>query len=153
MDALRTFYTRKLDQSKVESSRNLTFALARNGQVGGSNQIDNEEEFARRYSEGVLDVDRKARGAGADLEAADQDARARLISLATTGLDATTAAQQASAAMRTNLEAGRSTAMAQGIGDVFGQFKTFSDRAREASERRRANKDAGFGLYAPMGGQ
>jgi hypothetical protein len=147
--AIREYHTDDLTRQKADADRSLRFALARSGQVGGSTQRDQQTELGEGYARGVLDVERKALGAGAQLEAADQDARGRLISLATSGLDMTTAAQQAAAAMRTNLEAGRSTAMAEGIGDVFGSVKGFADRTRDAAEKRRANRDAGWPLYQP----
>ena len=149
VEAIRAYHTEDLARQKGDADRNLKFALARNGQIGGSTQRDQQNTFGANHARGLLEVQRKASSAGAQLEAADQDARARLITLATSGLDATTAAQQASAALRTNLEAGRSQAMAEGIGDVFGSIKGFADRARDASEKRRANRDAGWQLYQP----
>lgn len=151
---LRSYYTRDLDEQKGNSDRELKFALARSGQTGGSTQIDQQRDSAKQYAKGLLNIDQKALGAGADLEAADQDSRSRLIQLATSGLDSTTAAQQASASMRSALQAGKSTAQAQGLGDVFSQFKTFTDRSREAAERRRGLKDSGLNLYTttPYGG-
>jgi len=147
--AIREFHTKDLNEQKADSDRQLRFALARGGNIGGSTQRDQQKQFGKDYADGLLQVERKAQGAGSQLEAADQDARARLISLATTGLDATTAAQQSAAAMRTNLEAGRSTALAEGIGDVFGSVKGFADRAREAADRRRGLRDSGYNLYQP----
>ncbi|MEN5115843.1 hypothetical protein ABE488_00700 [Luteimonas sp. TWI662] len=147
--AVREFHTDDLNRQKSDADRNLRFALARGGLVGGSTQRDQQQRFGEDYSRGVLDVERRALGAGSELEAADQDARARLIQLATSGLDTTTAAQQAGAALRTNLEAGRSTAMAQGLGDMFGGMKSFADAARTASERRRGLRDSGYSPYQP----
>lgn len=145
--ALRQYHGDDLNRQKTVADRELKFALARSGQTGGSTQNDQQAEKGRLYARGLLDIDRKALGAGAELESADQDARARLISLATSGLDATTGASQAAAAMRTNLQAGKSTSQAQGIGDVFGTMKTYFDNTKDAAARRRANADAGFGLY------
>jgi len=145
--ALREYYGEDLNRQKATNDRELKFSLARGGLIGGSTQNDQQAEQGRVYSRGLLDIDRKALGAGAELEAADQDARARLISLATSGLDATTAASQASAAMRTNLQAGQSASRAQGIGDIFASLKPVIDNSRDAAQRRRANADAGFGLY------
>lgn len=144
---LRTYYTRDLDEQKANTDRELKFALARGGNIGGSTQIDQQRDFGKQYAKGLLDIDQRALGAGADLQAQDQDARARLIQLATSGLDATTGASQAAAAMRSSLQAGRSTAQAQGLGDVFAQFRTFTDRSREAAERRRGLKDTGYSPY------
>ena len=145
--ALREYYGDDLSRQKSTNDRELKFSLARGGLIGGSTQNDQQAEQGRLYARGLLDIDRKALGAGAELEAADQDARGRLISLATSGLDATTAASQASAAMRTNLQAGQSAARAQGIGDIFGSFKPVFDATKDAAARRRGNFDAGFSMY------
>ena len=126
--AMRQYFGDDLTRQKKTNDQKLKFALARNGQIGGSTQIDQQKRFGEDYSRGLLDVERRAQGAGADLESADQDARANLISLATTGLDATTAASQAASALRTSLQAGKATSMTQGLGDVFGSFKDFWHR-------------------------
>lgn len=153
VNATRDFYTNELNRQKADTDRELRFALARGGLTGGSTQIDQSKRFADAYSRGVLDVERRAQGAGSSIEAADQDARARLISLATSGLDMTTGAQQAAAALRTNLEAGKADQTAGAFGDAFSNFKTFLDRSREDAARRRGNRETGFGLYGnSMGG-
>jgi hypothetical protein len=147
--AAQTFYQRDLDEQKGNSDRDLKFALARNGVIGGSTQNDQQEVLGKQYAKGTLAVQQKALGVGSQLETGDQDARARLISLATSGLDSTTAAQQAAAAMRSNLDATKATALTQSVGDFFGQTKSFADQARDAAQRRRANQDAGWNLYSP----
>lgn len=148
--AMRGLGTQDLDRQKKETDRNLRFALARGGLIGGSTQIDQAREFGETYGRGKLDIERRAQGAGAELRAADQDARGRLISLATSGLDATTAAQQAGAAMRSNIEAGRATGLAAGMGDVFSRFNKFIDKSEEASVRRRISRETAP-LYQPAG--
>ena len=145
--ATRDYFTRDLNRQKAEQDRQIKFALARGGMIGGSTQLDQSAKLGEDYSRGLLDVDRRARGAGAELEAADQDARARLISLATQGLDATTAASQSAAAMRSNLEAGRSTSLAGGLGDAFSGMTDFLRQARENAARARTNRETGFSLY------
>lgn len=144
--ATRDYLTRDLDEQKTTNDRQLRFALARGGNIGSSLQIDKQAQFGRDYQKGILQVDRKARGAGAELESADQTARANLISLATSGLDATTAAQQAAASMRSSLEAGKATSQTAGLGDVFGQFSKFYQDSRDSAVRRKADQRA-FGLY------
>lgn len=148
--ALRDFYTGDLNEQKADTDRQLKFALARGGQVGGSVQVDKTRDVNRDYAKGLLTVDRKARGAGAALESADQDARARLIGLATSGLDATSAASMSAQALRSNLESGRSAAQLQGLGDVFGSgLQDYFKQVADAKTRRQANQAAGFGLYQP----
>lgn len=152
VNATRDFYTQGLNRQKTDTDRELRFALARGGLTGGSTQNDQAKRFADTYTRGLLDVERRAQGAGASVATADQEARARYIALATSGLDATTGAAQSAAAMRSNLEAGQADRTVGSLGDAFASFKTFIDRTRESSERRRANRDTGFGLYGNSGG-
>lgn len=147
VDAMRTYYRQDIDRQKGQTDRDLRFSMARSGLTGGSVQVDKTREFGEQYARSLTAADQKALGAGAQLSAQDQDARARLITLATSGLDATTAAQQASAAMRSGLESSRSAAKFDGMGDAFGTFKTYLNRSQEAADRRRANTDSGFGPY------
>lgn len=152
--ALRDYYTGDLNEQKTNTDRELKFALARGGQVGGSVQVDKTRDVNRDYAKGLLKVDRKARGAGAELESADQDARSRLLGLATSGLDATSGASMSAAALRSNLESGRSAAQLQGIGDVFGGgLSEYFKQAADAKVRRQAysaygsmyDKHSGYG--------
>lgn len=146
VNATRSFYQQELDRQKADADRGLKFALAKSGLTGGSTQVDQQGLLADNYGRGQLQVEQKAQGAGASLSAADQDARSRLISLATSGLDATTAAQQASAAMRSNLQAGQSQAQLGSLADSFGQFNQFAQNAKAAQQQR-----AGF--YSVVGGK
>lgn len=132
-------------RQKADSDRELKFALARGGLSGGSTEVDQRRRFGEAFARGLLDVERKAQGAGASIEAADNEARARLMGMATQGLDATTATSQAWANARNNLQAGASERSVGMLGDAFSQFKTFYDRSREAADRRRA--DAMFASY------
>lgn len=149
VNATREFYGQDLGRQKTQSDRELKFALTRNGVMGGSTQVDQQRRLGEDYQRGLLDVDRRARGAGAELQAADQDARARLIQLATSGLDATTAARQASESMRVGLESAKASATASGLGDVFTGISGFTKSARDDAARRRADRDQGLGLYQP----
>ena len=145
----RDLDTRELNREKANTDRQLKFALARNGQIGGSTQIDKGTEFAEAYARGLLNVERGAQGFGAGIRGADQDARARLISLATAGLDATTGAQQAAEAMRVNLEAGKADRNASGVADTFAGFGDFLKRSREMADRRKADSVSGINYYRP----
>lgn len=145
--ALREFKLTDLNDQKLVADRQLKFALARKGQVGGSTQVDRQKQLGKDYQRGVLDIDRQAAGAGAQVQAADADARARLHSLATTGIDATSGASQAAHAMRASLEGARAEAGAAGANQFFGNVADFARRAREESDRRRGLEASGFGLY------
>jgi hypothetical protein len=147
--ATRQLYTQDLTRQKGEADRQSTFALARNGQLGGSVQIGQQQVLGEDYARGVLEVDRRARAAGSDLRAADQDARARLIQLATSGLDATTGSRQAAESMRTNLAAGRAASTAGALGDAFSSANRFATRARDDAANRDALYNARRNLYGP----
>lgn len=149
---LRGLNMQDLDKHKTIADRKLKFALARNSQVGSSTQVDRQKDLGESYQRGTLEIDRAAMGAGADLSAADQDARARLISLATSGLDATTGAQQAGAAMRSSLESARASSRVQGLDSFFGSVTDFAKQSREAADRRRGLTDSGFSPYTPQAG-
>lgn len=151
--ANRDLGTRALNEQKALQDRQLKFALARSGLTGGSTSIDQASELGKQYNTGLLQVDQRARQVGADIEAADQDNRGRLIQLATSGLDATSAAQMAASGLRTSLETARNASNVSDIGNVFGgTFADFITRQREAAERQRADRTAGFSLYGNSGG-
>jgi len=150
--ATRTFYQGQLDQQKSVNDRQLRFALARGGLTGGSEQVDKQALADRDYTQGLLSVSQKARGAGANLESQDQDARARLIALATSGLDSTTAAQQSAAALRTSLESANAANAPNALGDVFSDFSKFYDNTQLLQNQRKANAAAGLTPYQPVYG-
>ncbi|TMN18469.1 hypothetical protein [Pseudoxanthomonas sp. X-1] len=152
VNATRDYYTDQLNTQKASSDRDLLFSLARGGLIGGSANIDLQRDQNKAYNSGLLDVERRAQGAGSDLQAADQTARANLISLATSGLDSTTAAQQAAAALKTNLASAQSTATANALADGFSNFNTTLKRMQTLSDERRANQAANLSLYGSTGG-
>jgi len=148
--ATRNLMTGEINRQKRENVRSNRFALARSGQLGGSLQADRTRQLGEAYGRGLLDVERRAQGAGADLRAADDEAQARLIALVQGGLDATTAAQQAAQAARSSLAAGAATRSAEGLGSAFASFADVFQRSRDAAERRRANR---HDLFAPIFGR
>jgi hypothetical protein len=148
MGATRDYLGRDLNLQKTTNDRELKFALARGGLTGGSTQVDQQKVGARDYTRGLLNVEQKTQSAGADLRSQDQDARTRLISLATSGLDATSAASMAASSMRSALDSSRSTAAAQGLGDMFGSASKYYQSTKDAQMRRQGDQRA-FGLYAP----
>src|SRR5690606_30310729 len=99
----------------------------------------------------LLNLERGVQSAGADLRSADQDARARLIGLATQGLDATTGARQAAEALRTNLQSASATNLVGGINDAFANWSKYFESSREAAARRKADRQA-YGLYGGVVG-
>lgn len=150
MSGMRELNMGELNRNKANTDRQLKFALARNGQTGGSTQVDQNREFSDQYGRALLGVERGVQGFGANIRSADQDARARLISLATQGLDATTGARQAADAMRINLASGQTDQNMASIANAFSGFNDFLKSSREQSDRRRADQVAGMNYYGGM---
>jgi hypothetical protein len=148
VEANRQYLTGDLNEQKANADRNLKFALARGGMLGGSVQTDKQRILGQDYSKGLLDIQRKSSSMGAQLESADQDARAKLISLATTGLDTTTGASMAASALRSNLESGSSEAQLSSLSDAFSNLGDFWKKSQDDALRRKADRQA-YGLYTP----
>ena len=147
VSATRSKLMEDLNRQNTDAARELKFSLARGGLSGGSVNVDQNRRLTDEYNRGLINVEGRAQGAGAQLEAADQDARARLIQLATSGLDATTAASQAAAGLRSNFENARSQAFGEQLGDQFATIGGFVKARKDEADRRRATRDSGFNLY------
>jgi len=147
VSATRSKLMEDLNRQNTDAARELKFSLARGGLSGGSVNVDQNRRLTEEYNRGLINVEGRAQGAGAQLEAADQDARARLIQLATSGLDATTAASQAAAGLRSNFDNAKSQAFGEQLGDQFATIGGFVKNRREEAARRQANRDANFNLY------
>jgi hypothetical protein len=149
LDATRQFYTQDANRQQADAGRNLRFALARSGQTGGQLQADQGGRLFETYQRGLIEADRRAQAAAADLRSADQQAKTNLFGLAASGLDSTTAAQNASQALRSNLAGARATANEGSLGDLFSSFGDVYKQSIEQQEKNRAQKDQYATLYAP----
>ena len=152
LGATRQFYMNDLNRQKGETDRNLKFAMARSGQTGSKVAIDNAARVGQDYNRGVIESDRRAQSAAADLRSQDESSRLGLIQMAQSGLDATTGSSRALSALQNNLQAGRATSTAQGLGDAFGTFANLFKRSQEAAAARRGEKYVYGTLYGQGGG-
>lgn len=152
LGATRQFYMSDLNRQKGETDRNLKFAMARSGQTGGKVAIDSAARVGQDYNRGVIESDRRAQSAAADLRSQDESSRLGLIQMAQSGLDATTGSSRALSALQNNLQAGRATSTAQGLGDAFGTFASLFKRSQEAAAARRGEKYVYGTLYGQGGG-
>jgi len=153
-DATRQYYTDDLNRQKTSTDRNLKFAMARNGQTGGSVAVDSTRRVGEDYTRGVIEADRRAQAAASDLRTQDEQSRLNLIAMAQSGLDATSGSSQAVQAMRNNLASGQSTATAQGLGDMFSQFADVYRKSQDNAEARRTQQFLSqFGYFMPGFGQ
>lgn len=151
LGATRQFYMNDLNRQKGETDRNLKFAMARSGQTGGKVAIDSAARVGQDYNRGVIESDRRAQSAAADLRSQDEGSRLGLIQMAQSGLDATTGSSRALSALQNNLQAGRATSTAQGLGDAFGTFANLFKRSQEAAAARRGEKYVYGTQYGRLG--
>ena len=138
-----------LNKQKAIADRQAKFGLARGGLTGGSRAVDLGSQLGREYTDGLLTVDQRALAAKADLMGADQQAKNNLLALTQSGLDLTTAQQNAAAAMQANLQSGEATRLAGGLGDIFGTASDFYKKSEEERIRRQAEQNYGQSLYSP----
>lgn len=149
-DATRTLGMQDLDKQKSNADRQAKFALARSGQTGSSRARDVGTQLGEDYIKGLLTVDQRALGSKSDLMAADNDARQNVLSMVMSGMDLTTANSNAAAAMRSNLESGKATRLAGGLGDLFGGVSQIAQKSDEERIRRQAERNYGQSSYQPF---
>lgn len=151
--AVQAFLNEDLSRQKGLADRQTRFAMARNGMTGGSADVDANRALSEDYQRGVLEATRKASGAAAGLRSQDMTARNNLIALAQSGMDATTAAQQAAEGIRVNLANAKADMNQQAIGGLFSKYADLYKASQERKGQQDAQKyAASYGLYGTLGG-
>lgn len=153
LGASRSFYRQNLDRQKATADRSLKFAMARNGQTGGSVSVDANRQLGEDFQRGVLSADRLAQGAANDLRNADEQSRMNLISLAQSGADTTTGGSRAAESLRANLAGANASLTSDALGDVFGGLSKIYETSRNNAAERRGNRDIYNLLYTAGFGQ
>lgn len=141
--AQREMFFDELQRQMGDAQRGNKFALARSGLAGSSQAVDAGRELGEAYNRGVVDADRLAQRAEADLRMADEDSRRSIIQMVQAGADATTASSAALRQMQSNLSGARSDMNANALGQVFGAFSEMYKRSQERDAERRAQSDLG----------
>ena len=139
--ATRQFLQDDLDRKKGDTDRGLKFSLARSGLTHGSVDADQNSRLGDDYLRGILEVERRTKAAGSSLRAEDQQTKNSLFSQVLGGLDSTTASQQAAHALQQNIALTKSSALQQGIGDMFGDFTDIFKNSQVGAADRRASYD------------
>ena len=111
--------TRDVNRQAADAERLNRFALARNGMLGGSADVDSGFEINRMTNEGLMKAGGISDQAAADLRMSDERTRGNLISMAQSGIDTGTAQQMALSGLTANAEAAKSSAAAATVGDLF----------------------------------
>ncbi|KRG39093.1 hypothetical protein ARC78_14840 [Stenotrophomonas pictorum JCM 9942] len=153
LGASRSFYRQNLDRQKDTADRSLKFAMARNGQTGGSVAVDANRQLGQDYQQGVLSADRLAQSAANELRNADEQSRMNMISLAQSGADLTAGGARAAQMLQANLAGANASLTTNALGDVFGGLSKIYENSRNAAAERRGNRDIYNLLYTPGFGQ
>lgn len=114
------FHKERLDDSRDQAERSLRFQLARQGQFGGSLDVDQNSELAKGYNNGLLDTRNIADAARNDALARDDQTRIDLINRINAGMDEGSALASAKSQMQSNINQARDNALSQSLGDAFG---------------------------------
>ena len=144
ISALRQQYTTDLGRQQTKTARQLKFSTARGGLTGGSADTTGRRKLGEEFTRGVLAAEDKAQGGLGALKAKDEGSRMNLIQLASTGLDATTAARRAAETADVNFSGARGDSLASGLGDVFATANSNIRTQQDAAARRQ-------GQQAPVG--
>lgn len=147
LQGLRDFYSTDANKQKGIVDRNLKFSMARSGLTGGSAAIDANRTVGEDYTKGMLDAENKAQDAASRLRNQDEQTRLSLLGMVRSGMDTTTAAARAGAAMQNNAQGAQTEAMTNGLGDIFGNAAAIYKQQREGDERRRGIRDAYGSVY------
>ena len=110
---------REVDRQAAEAERMNRFGLARTGLMGGSVNVDSVADLDRRTNEGLMRAGGIADQAAADLKTQDERTRSNLISLAQSGIDTGTAAQQALKGLEVNSANAASARAGSTVGSLF----------------------------------
>jgi hypothetical protein len=152
-DAIRQQYQTELQEQQRKNNNQLQFSLARSGQTGSSLDRDQNRQLGEAYQRGVLESERGAQNAAADLRAADEASRNQLLGLVQSGSSGAVALQNAATAQRNNLLAAKSSVDVRNIGDAYSNFSDIFNRSKQQSEYRRGLQDYGneFGFLGNGG--
>jgi hypothetical protein len=146
---------REVDRQYTEAERANRFALARNGLLGGSADVDSNADLQRRTNEGIAQAVALGDQAGADLRTSDERTRQSLISMAQSGIDTGTAQQTALAGLNANSQAAAGARGGATVGNLFSDLSQAYLANQVAAGRAAAPGMTGqqwFGVSDPRSG-
>ena len=117
--AVYDFNKSKLDQDFSKSDRDLRFHLARQGQTGGSVDIDNRDTQNLAYDKGALQAKSMGDEAANKFRGSDESARLDVINQIQSGVDSGSAISSAQRGIELSADKADATARGNAIGNVF----------------------------------
>jgi len=138
---------REVDRQAGDAERFNRFGLARTGLLGGSVNVDSVADLNRRTNEGLMRAGGIADQASADLRTADERTRSNLISLAQSGIDTGTAAQQSLKGLEVNAANAASARAGSSVGNLFDDLSQAYLFNQQSQGRQAANPYAASQWY------
>jgi hypothetical protein len=130
--ATTNYYTNELNQQQTQAQNQLQFALAGEGQIGGSVQADQNATLDKEYDQGLLQAGQLGEQASASLQSQDTQTEAQLIAAVQGGESGTQAATQAAEAEQSNLASATANSQVSQLGNLFGNVSTIYNNEQTA---------------------
>lgn len=149
-DAVYRLNSDEVNRQAAEAERDNRFALARNGLLGGSVDVDSNAELQRRTNKGLLSASGIADDAAARLRGADEATKQNLLSMAQQGLNGADVGSMATAQLQNNLNQRASDQTIAQVGNLFGDLANaylYSNAAKQLANQNQSLRN----IYAKGG--
>lgn len=142
----------EVDRQATVAERDNRFGLARNGLLGGSVDVDSNQELDRRTNEGLLRAGGIADQSAADLKTADERTRSNLLSMAQSGIDTGSAATMALEGLKVNADNVAQARAGATIGNLFGDLSNayLMNQANQGTAAGIGYGQQNFGVSSPL---
>jgi len=142
----------EVDRQAKVAERDNRFGLARNGLMGGSVDVDSNQELDRRTNEGLLRAGGIADQSAADLKTADERTRSNLLSMAQSGIDTGSAATMALEGLKVNADNVAQARAGATVGNLFSDLSNayLMNQANQGTTAGMAYGQQNFGVSSPL---
>lgn len=110
---------KEVNDQYADAERTNRFALARNGLLGGSSDVESNANLQEKTNEGLIQARALGQQAASDLRTADEQSKQSLIAMAQSGIDTGTAQQMAQAQLSANAQSALGQRGGATIGNLF----------------------------------
>ena len=110
---------KEVNDQYADAERANRFALARNGLLGGSSDVESNANLQEKTNEGLVQAKALGQQAASDLRTADEQSKQSLIAMAQSGIDTGTAQQMAQAQLNANAQSALGQRGGATIGNLF----------------------------------
>ena len=110
---------KEVNDQYADAERANRFALARNGLLGGSSDVESNANLQEKTNEGLIQARALGQQAASDMRTADEQSKQSLIAMAQSGIDTGTAQQMAQAQLSANAQSALGQRGGATIGSLF----------------------------------